>query len=198
MATAHDPSATRAVPRRFRWTKEQYFRLAELGFFRNKHVELIHGEIWRVTVNPPHAMAVELLDKVVRHALGDDVFRFRVVMPLDLGRRNQPAPDMVVLLGDIRDSQSHPTAALLVIELSDSSLRDDRTVMARLYAKAGIPEYWILNLVDRQLEVHRNPGPDPDRRGRFKYHDVAIVPATGHVEPLAKTAARIAVADLLP
>jgi Uma2 family endonuclease len=65
-------------------------------------------------------------------------------------------------------------------------------------ALAGIVDYWIVNLVDRQLEVYRNPGPDPDRPGRYRYADVTIVPADGQITPLAKSDMQIAVADLLP
>ncbi len=93
----------------------------------------------------------------------------------------------------------HPTkAAALVVEISEATLRKDRTIKAHLYAQAGFPDYWIVNLVDRQLEVHRNPGPDPSRRGRFRYADVTIVPESGRMSPLAAPQSEIAVADLLP
>jgi Uma2 family endonuclease len=197
MATTHNPTAALATARRFRFTREQYYKLGELGFIVDRRVELIHGELWQMTVNPPHAIADELANNVLRLAFGPG-YSYRSSQPLDFGRRNQPQPDLAVVPGNPRDYTSHPTTALLVVEICDATLRRDRTIKAHLYAWAGILDYWIVNLVDRRLEVHRNPGPDPDRRGRFKYHDVTIVPATGHVEPLAKPGARIAVADLLP
>jgi Uma2 family endonuclease len=204
MATTHDPrssdsgSASRSGPRRLRWTLAQYDRLGELGFFRNRRVELIDGEIIeRSAVKPLHSIAVELLDDLLRVVFGPG-HRFRIQQPLDIGRRTQPAPDAVVLLGQPRDTPDHPRNALLVIEVSDTSLRYDRTVKTHLYAQAGIPEYWKINLVDRQLEIRRNPTRDPSRLGRFTYADVTIVAADGQVSPLAAPAARIAVADLLP
>jgi Uma2 family endonuclease len=118
---------------------------------------------------------------------------------IDLGRRYQPRPDAAVLIGNTRDfAAKHPSTAVLVVEVADTSLRHDRVVKAHRYALAGIADYWIVNLIDRQVEVYRNPGPDPDRPGRHCYAEVSIVPVDGHVTPLAKTDMQIAVADLLP
>ncbi len=123
----------------------------------------------------------------------------RETKPLDTGRRSLLEPDFYVVAGSIRDYMMvHPTTAALVVEISDSTLRKDRTIKAHLYAQAKLPDYWIVNLVDRQLEVHRNPGPDPSRKGRFRYADVTIVPESGRISPLAAPQAEIAVADLLP
>ncbi len=106
---------------------------------------------------------------------------------------------MAVVIGSARDyAEAHPTGALLIVEISDATLRKDQTIKTHLYARAGIQDYWILNLVDRQLEIYRRPVPDPEKPGRFRYADVTIVPAEGHAAPLAKPEARIAVADLLP
>ena len=86
----------------------------------------------------------------------------------------------------------------VLVEVADSSLHRDRTIKAHRYARAGIADYWILNLVDRQLEVYRSPVPDPTRPGRFRYAQTTIVPANGHISPLVNANLRIAVADLLP
>src|SRR5205823_3839971 len=111
----------------------------------------------------------------------------------------QPQPDVAVVVGDPRDYASkHPTTAVLLIEVSDSSLRQDRRVKAHRYTQVGIADYWIVNLVDRQLEIHRHPGPDPQRKGQYRYADLTIVPATGAATPLAAPGAVIAAADLLP
>ena len=204
MATTHgsQPPGTAPArpdrPRRFRWTSEQYYRLADQGFFDDRRVELINGEIWEMTTNPPHSIASELLAEAMRVVFGGGGYRFRIQQPLDLGRRNQVEPDMAILRGSPRDVPSHPSTALLVIEISDTTLRKDRVIKSHLYARAGIPDYWIVNLVDRQLEIRRQPGPDPSRRGRFTYADVTIVAATGTATPLAAPRAVIAVADLLP
>ena len=121
-------------------------------------------------------------------------------MSLDLSPHSVPDPDLAVVPGEPRDyiARGIPTTALLVVEVSDTMLSFDRNHKASLYAAAGIADYWIVNLVDRQLEVHRGPGPDPARPGRFGYRDVTLVPATGATAPLAAPHAQIAVVDLLP
>jgi len=203
MATTHDPEiqetgrASRAGWRRFRWTSKQYYRIAELGYFQDRRVELVGGEIWTMTTSPPRSIASNLVSEALRIGFGPGHV-IRVQQPLDRGRHNQPEPDLAVVAGNPRDLVRHPTTALLIVEICDSTLRRDRTIKAHLYAHAGIADYWIVNLNDRQLEIYRNPGPDPDRKGRFRYAEVTIVPADGHAVPLAKPDARISVADLLP
>ena len=103
------------------------------------------------------------------------------------------------MVGEGRDfAIRHPKTALLILEVADSSLRHDRSIKSHRYAWAGIAEYWIVNLVARQLEVYRNPGPDPDRPGRFRYSDLTVVPADGQIAPLASSDQFIKVAAVLP
>jgi Uma2 family endonuclease len=186
------------VPRRWRWTTEQFRDLANAGFFRDRHVELINGELIELVLNPPHDTGVYLTLNVLYHLFGHG-YVVRPELSLDLGRRYQPIPDVAVVVGEGRDyATRHPTTAVLLAEVADSSLRHDRVVKAHRYARAAIADYLIVNLIDRQLEIHRNPVPDPDRPGRFHYADVTIVPADVQVTPLAKTDMQIAVADLLP
>ncbi|MBX6316351.1 MAG: Uma2 family endonuclease [Isosphaeraceae bacterium] len=208
MATTDDPRSAESEerarqmfgpgPRRLRWTADQYYRLAELGFFRNRRVELIGGDIIEMSaVKPPHSIGIDLLGDALRAAFGPG-HRVRIQQPLDMGRRTQPEPDAAVVAGEARDFIEHPTTALLVVEVSDSSLRYDRRVKSHYYAHAGIADYWIVNLIDRQLEIYRKPGPDPSRAGRLAYAEVTIVPPTGSASPPAKPDAVIAVVDLLP
>ena len=118
---------------------------------------------------------------------------------MNTGRRSLPEPDIAIVVGSIRDYvRTHPRTALLVVEVSDSTLSKDRVIKSHLYAQAALPEYWIVNLRDRQLEVGRNPGLDPSRKGRFTYLDRTVIPADGRVSPLARPDAIITVADLLP
>lgn len=208
MATTNDPRSKepwlkrqRPWPHRdgvFRFTVNQFYRLDDLGFFEDRHVEMIRGVIYEMTINAPHSVASELAHEALRIGFGAG-WHVRNGNPLDTGRRSLLQPDMAVVAGAIRDfARSHPTTAALIVEISDTTLRKDRTIKAHLYAQAGLPDYWILNLVDRQLEVHRDPGPDPSRRGRFRYADVTIVPEAGNMAPLAAPGSPIAVADLLP
>jgi Uma2 family endonuclease len=177
---------------------DQVYKLAEMGFFDDKHVELIDGVLYQMTINPPHAVAVGIIGDILRDRFGGGVC-VRMEKPLDFGRRNLPEPDFAVVNGAHRDYlKGHPKTARLIVEVSDSTLRKDRVLKAHLYARAGIADYWIVNLNDRQVEVHRNPGPDPSRTGRYRYADVTVVPADGQVSPLAVPGAEIAAADLLP
>ena len=104
---------------------------------------------------------------------------------------------MAVVRGEARDFLAdHPTTAALVVEVADASLRLDRSVKARIYARAGITDYWIVNLLDQVLEVHRDP---VRARGRgFHYRDITALGREGRIAPLAEPFVSIAVADLLP
>jgi len=208
VATIHETTASDAAvpgntdlprgPARLRWTSDEYYRLAELGFFRDRRVELVEGDIVEMSrLKPPHAISIELADSALRAAFGPG-HRIRMQLPIDLGRRSQPEPDAIVLAGSPRDYAEHPKSALLILEISDTTLRYDRVVKGHLYARASVADYWILNLVDRRLEVHRQAEQDPARRGRWIYAQRTIFSAEGHIAPLAKPDVLIAVADLLP
>jgi Uma2 family endonuclease len=159
----------KAGPGRWRWTAEQYRPLDQLGLFEDHHVKLINGELIELTTDPPHDTAVGLTADALRAAFGPE-YVIRDEKTLDLGRRYQPHPAVAVVAGIRRDhSTKHPTNAVLFVEVCESSLRYDRAVKAHRYAEAGIADYWIVNPIDRQLEVYRNPEPDSERRGRFHY-----------------------------
>ena len=182
----------------FRFTIKQFDQLDDLGYFEDRKVELIRGVIYEMTINPGHASSSRLAHALLQRIFGEG-WDIRPALPLDTGRRSLIEPDLAVVPGSIRDYlQVHPTTAALVVEISETTLRKDRTIKVHLYAQAGLADYWIVNLVDRQLEVHRNPGPDPARRGRFHYADVTIVAESGRIAPLAAPGSVLNVADLLP
>ena len=165
-----------------------------------ERLELIEGEvIEKVTPQEsPHATGVRLGDRALNRIFrnGYDV---RTQLPLVFGPRNKPEPDVAVVTGAIRDySHAHPTTAVLIIEVSDTTLRYDRATKASLYARAGIADYWILNLVDRILEVHREPAAMTDLPLGHGYRSITRYPPTDSVAPLAAPQNMIAVADLLP
>lgn len=105
-----------------------------------------------------------------------------------------------MVAGTPRDhvGKDNPTSALLIVEVSESTLRYDRRTKGSLYARVGIADYWSLNLVDRMLEVYRKPVKDKKQRFGFGYADRADLGATDLATPLAAPGASIAVADLLP
>jgi Uma2 family endonuclease len=100
--------------------------------------------------------------------------------------------------GKARDYSAHPTTALFIVEISDTTLSHDRNRKGSLYAAARIQDYWIVNLVDRQLEVYRDPVPDPAQPFGMSYSQRTILAPGDTVSPLALPQAQIAVADLFP
>jgi Uma2 family endonuclease len=118
-----------------------------------------------------------------------------VFSALALDPASEPEPDIAIVSGSPRDYRdAHPSTALLIVEVADASLAFDRTVKASLYARAAIPEYWLLNLVDQLLEVHRNPGQSSGGR----YALVERHQAGDRVAPLFLPDRFIAVAEVLP
>jgi len=185
--------ATASLPKRRLWVRSEYDRMVAAGILGPEdRVELIEGEI--VLLSPErsrHACAVELAAEVLRTAFGPG-FHVRVQHPLALGDRSEPEPDLAVVCGRARDYvDAHPTTAVLIVEVSDSSLDYDRARKAAIYAAAGIPEYWISNLVDGTLEVHREPD-----AGR--YRSVSVLRKDQAVVPAEASRRAIAVRDLLP
>jgi Uma2 family endonuclease len=139
------------------WTRDDYHRMAEAGLFVDQRVELVHGEILMMSpMNPAHAASLQLTAKALEQAFGTGCC-VRVQLPLHLDDQSEPEPDLAVVPGTQRDYRQHPTAALLVVEISDTTLDFDRRRKRGLYARAGIPEYWIVNLLDRCIEVHLFP-----------------------------------------
>jgi Uma2 family endonuclease len=138
-----------------------------------------------------HAAAVDLALDALRQAFGPS-HTIRVQHPLAVSGGSEPQPDLAVVPGSARDYvEQHPESASLVVEVSDTSLGYDRTRKTRVYARAGIAEYWIVNLVDSILEVHRDPGADG-------YRTIVTLRSGDSVSPLAAGAAAVAVSDLLP
>jgi Uma2 family endonuclease len=187
-------------PRLWRMSVSRYDRLTEFGWFDDHRVELIEGKVIRMPAQAePHVAAVSLAARAITGAFGSGYY-VRVQAPLVQGRYSKPEPDAAVVPGTERDylKTGTPASALLVIEVSDSTLTQDRGRKAAIYAGTGILDYWIVNLIDRQLEVHRNPISDRNLKWRFRYADVKILKPTDSVAPLAVPHAIVRVSDLLP
>jgi Uma2 family endonuclease len=188
----------RARIRTRRWTRREYDRLVEAGFLREDDpVELVAG---RLLVAEPqhdlHARAVELAAEALREAFGSG-WRIRVQLPLALGAASEPEPDVAVVKGAPRDGPpGHPTTAALLVEVAQTSLHVDRGLKARDYARAGIADYWIVNLVDRVVEVHREPAAERPRR--FGYRNVRVALPGEILTPLALPSVQLAVGSVLP
>jgi Uma2 family endonuclease len=183
-----------------RWTRKEYDHLVEIGVLHeDERIELIGGEL--IVAEPkssPHATAVALAADALRAAFGRG-WLVRQQDPIALDDDSEPEPDVAVVVGTARDYRAeHPARPVLVVEVAESSLRFDRRYKSSLYARGRVDDYWIVNLVDRVVEVRRRPTPAPSARFGWRYADVKLVREGGTVSPLARPDVPIAVADLLP
>jgi Uma2 family endonuclease len=189
-------SQTNVTPQAHRWTRDEYHRMADAGVFQNQRVELIEGEVFDMAPqNAPHFRAIDKTQEALRSVFPASSNWVRAQGPLNLSIHSEPEPDVSVSAGRRDDHPDHPTTALLIVEVSDSTLRFDRETKSTVYARTGIREYWIVNIPERQLEVHRNPvGSGEDAR----YSIREVLKPSDTVAPLAAPQAKIRVADLLP
>jgi Uma2 family endonuclease len=182
-----------------RWRRVEYDRLVDLGIFDGERLELLDGLL--VVKEPqgsPHAAIVAHVGHVLSSAFGRG-WHARLHSPLAIDDDSEPEPDVAMVTGAPRDYVgAHPSAAAIVVEVADSSLRLDRRLKAGLYARAGLQEYWIVNLVDRVLEVHREPRRDADSAYGWAYRSTELLRPPATVTPLAAPGVLMAVADLLP
>jgi Uma2 family endonuclease len=182
-----------------RWTRAEYDRLVDRGVFESEPLELIGGQL--VVAEPQgtyHASAVGRVSDVIRAALPGGLV-VRVQLPLALDDESEPEPDVAVVPGTHDDYQvAHPRRAALLVEIAESSLAFDRDTKGSLYARGAVNDYWIVNLVDRALEVYRAPAPETSAPYGWRYRSAERFAAPDRVTLLALPAVRIAVADLLP
>ena len=172
------------------WTRDDYYRMADAGLFVDQRVELIEGEILMMSpMNPAHAASLQLAAKALELAFGEG-YSVRAQLPLHLDDCSEPEPDLAVVPGSPRDYPNHPRTALLVVEISDTTLEFDRGRKREIYACAGIPEYWIVNLPDRRIEVHRLPiGGDYTHATTYDSSSTLAAPITSRSDPRVGVAA---------
>jgi Uma2 family endonuclease len=184
----------------YRWTRHQYERLIDHGLLdEDDPIELLDGLLLvKERQVSPHRTAILLTAKALERAFGEGWF-VQTQSPIALDDRSEPEPDLCVVRGSPRDYvEAHPRRPVLVVEAAHSSLRLARGRKAAVYARARITDYWIVNLVDRVLEVHREPArPGPARRS-WGYASIETLRAEASITPLAAPDAVITVADLLP
>ena len=181
-----------------RWKRIEYERLIDCEVFQpGERIELIGGQLLiREPQSGPDAFAIELAADALRAAFGPSA-RVRVRLPIALDDESEPEPDLSVVAGTLDEADpAIPSGALLIVEVSEFSLALDRSEKASLYARAGIRDYWIVNLLESVLEVHRDPVPAPTAPYGWAYRTVRRLGAGDHVSPVAAGAARIAVAQL--
>jgi len=181
------------------WTRLEYDRLIESGFFHpGDKVELIGGQL--MVAEPQgsrHAATVSLVADALRAAFGSGWY-VMVQLPVALDDESEPEPDVAVVAGAARAYwDAHPSRPVLIVEVADSSAALDREHKASLYARAGVPDYWIVNIGDDALEVCRRPVSSATALYGWGYAEFQRLERGSTVSPVALATARIAVADLL-
>jgi Uma2 family endonuclease len=174
-------------PGPYAWTREEFHRLGDIGWFEGRRAMLIHGAlIEEGPMNPPHASGVRRVAKRLESVFGNS-YAVSVQLPVNLDADTDPHPDVCVARGNIDTYDTRhpePQDLVLVIEVADTSLRFDLTTKATLYAEAGIPEYWVLDVVNQQLHVLRDPV-------NGAYNSVQLLTDTQQVSPLLAHSAQL-------
>jgi Uma2 family endonuclease len=152
---------------------ETYSRMVDCGALEGAPVELLEG--WLVEVSPQSPRHAEIIEDLTRH-LASAQARLRVQLPFEVLPDSVPEPDLALVEG--RSSDHHPRTALLVVEVAVSSYAIDRGLKAHLYARAGVPTYWLVNMSSKTVEVRTEPGPD-GYLACESYQDGALVPSPG-------------------
>lgn len=179
---------------RHRWTVAEYHRMGEVGLLNeDSRVELIDGEIVEMApIGSSHGGNVNRFIRLFSKIVGDKAI-VAAQNPVALGGYSEPEPDIALLrwrADDYVQSHPHPEDVLLLIEVSDSTLRYDHDVKIPLYAKNGIPEVWLLDIPNRQLEIYREP-----TNGEYQQRDCR---QTGKIAPILCPDAVIDLAELFP
>lgn len=185
--------------RTHRWTRVEYGRLVDAEVLDpEERIELLGGElILKEPQHRSHATAILLVVRALERVFGEGC-TVQCQLPIALGDDSEPEPDVSVVRGAPRDYPDHPSHALLVVEVAFSRLGFDRERKGSLYARAGVADYWILNLPDRCLEVYRAPVSDAQAPFGWRYGEVTTIGADGSASPLAAPEATVSVGDLLP
>lgn len=196
----HTVASMRQAPLTLRrWTRAEYDRLVEMGLLDREPVELIAGQL--VVAEPHgsyHASTLGAAGDGLR-ALLPAGWLVRVQLPVALDDESEPEPDLALVPGAWADYRAgHPARPALVIEVAESSLAFDRGEKGSLYARGGVSDYWIVNLVDGVLEVYRDPSPDPAAPFGWRYRLMERLARDAVVSPLALPSVRVEVRVLLP
>lgn len=179
------------------WSTQQFDELVKMGMFDGEKVELIEGELFEVPpMSDPHAQAVRLGQYALLQIFPPTETTISVQLPMRLPSGSRPLPDLAVVRGTPREVVEHPTTAQLVIEISDSTLEFDRLEKGQLYARNGIIEYWIVNLIARTVEVRREPS--QSSTGVFEYRSIRAFYPGEVLVPLARPDHQLRVDDFLP
>jgi Uma2 family endonuclease len=177
------------------WTVQDYHRMSEMGFLTpEERTELINGQIvLMASKGAPHVTSLHLLANELRDQLGNTAL-VRTQDPIQLDDWLEPEPTLVIARGtvsDYADRHPRPSNIELVVEVADSTLKQDCEIKDKLYAQAGITDYWVLDLKNRQLHVFRNPTPTG-------YTSHLILTEPNQIAPLSFPSLTLSLTAILP
>jgi Uma2 family endonuclease len=192
------PTSTTEPPHVKRWTKEEYLYWVERGLFQGQKLYLFRGELIEMSpMGEPHAVCLMKGTSLLVRLMPQERFFVRVQLPMNAPGESVPEPDFAVCTKEQAFVRPYPATAVLVIEAADSSIAHDRE-KALEYAAAKVPEYWIIDLPSRRVEIYRNPVPDPTARLGFRYPPPTIATELESIALLNEPGILVKVADLLP
>lgn len=178
-----------------RWSVKSYHRMSELDILDpNERTELIAGQITLMTAKgTPHVTSLHLLANALREQIGNTAL-VRTQDPIQLDDFSEPEPDLVIVKGTVLEyAEQHPRPehVYLVVEVTDSTLKQDCEIKEKLYAQAGLIDYWVVNLKKRQLHIFRDPTPTG-------YTSHLILTEPNQVSPLAFPNLIVILTSILP
>lgn len=167
-----------SLARLHRFTVDEYRRMIAAGILtEDSDVELLEGRIvQKMSRNPPHDVVLDQTNEALRLRLSKP-WRIRIQSAITLSPDSEPEPDIAVVVGPASRYIAHhpqPPDIVLVVEVSDSTLVDDRVDKGRIYARAGLPVYWIVNVRDQQVEVYADPRPQDPNPSYLSRHDYRL------------------------
>jgi Uma2 family endonuclease len=184
------------------WTRRAFYDLMEMQGVDRMPVELIEGELVAMAAQSNvHAVLIEKACRSLRKVFKEDEYWVRVEATLDLSNISAPDPDVAVVRGSFESwelSKDNPQTALLVVEVGVTTIGYDRRRKASMYAKNGVEDYWVIDALNKRLEVRRQPVPDATEQYGFGYAQIMSYHAGDTVSPLAMPSVKISVSDLLP
>lgn len=194
-------SAVRQPPvmKRLRWTVRDYFRLSEAGYFGDRRVELIDGEIIEMAAQAtPHRVSITKVASLLLQAFPPPSQWVVVQGTLVLSKRSAPDPDFHVFDAPVGTSDDKLPLPFVVIEISDTTYRKDSGPKLRAYAARGVRDYWIVNIPQQRLEVYRGPENTIGKKSGWRYAHTEFLSRGKQVSPLARPDLSFAVDAFLP
>lgn len=182
-------------PHSYRFSRDQYKQLGTHGVLTGLRTELIYGVIYQMSpIGWPHVVCVNKLTDLFKEVFAG-IGWVNSQQPFTVDE-SDPQPDVAVIPGMMMNYTDHPTVSLLIVEVADTTLARDTTMKVELYASASVPEYWVVDLEGKQLQVFRDPFAIP--AGGFSYRTHLTLKPAERIAPLAAPGQSVLVADLLP